>query len=1180
MHDAFQVSPEPVVSGLQDRVESLLLYAGRLFIGCQNGSLHIYTLELASESTNGKPSAHKERVIQSFSKKSIEQLGVIKETNTLVSLSNGSVYLHDIHTFEQQMVLGSNSLTKAQANLFALDTSIQSSGDALSSTSAAAKGKAKAEATPAPTPSRRKGGKNARDAIQEDNKVGPVVVTTLAVACRRRLCLFHWRDGQWQEPKELSLPHQVRSIAFPLPHSLFLGYSTSEYGTALLPYIREMDTKEGPRLSESFASPSPSQSGLASSSGSSASHTLGAIPGLGTLGGLAAKTGGYMGIGGKVDKNIVAKVKSNEVLVLKDNTGMLLDDNGALSRKETLEYALPPEETVVSWPYILSILPAPVVLGQLSKQQALDPLTALPSVHVHSALTLAPVQAIRVPPLVAPPQRPVSILDVPPTPTPQSARLLTAASGNKPLMALVTNAAVESSSSSNAALQENKIYLLTSKSWTEQIDQLIAVGEYSEALALLRSLDNAEFAIPGAVDLAKRLRMLVGLSLFLDKKKYDAAVDIFIEENVNPAKVVALFPIEISGKLHCEREEIEEIWGGRTREHRKAQALSSEASRKPLERRSTAAITMSGSTSDQGDATAENLSNSPSQQSSWRFSPMKRRETSKDDDAVSVRSLASKRSQLGIGGGSKLKDSASVRQGTAASVDEEGKEDLSFDRSVDVLMRYLPDRRQQFLHALASLPPHSRPTPSSPIQDGSGGNTPADLFALPDAPLSSYSVGNLQRVARVVETALFKCYLHAKPGLLGPLCRIENWCEVEEVEELLLEAKKYRELLDLYNGKQMHEKALKLLRRMADDVPASESVEDKVEPIVTYVQKLGPDHLDLIFSASEWVFSLSASAGLEIFIADREEVERLPRHAVSNHLSKVAPREQYAKYLEHIIHHLNENGPEFHERLIEIYMDRIKQSPSNKDATKVEEDKEEAPIAKEENYQKLLRFLETSKQYRPDRLLARIGDDERMEEVKATLLGKLGQHDGALQIYVHKLKDHARAEEYCKRVYEEESSIAKKSNIFVTLLNVYLRPRHEEGKADPKPQLEPALHLLAKYGARMDANYVLEILPPLLTVQELQIFLSKSIRKSISWSNNHKVVKRIRTARMDQVNLSLVELENRRVKITDGRLCPQCHKRLGNSVIAIHSPLGEVTHYQCREKWIESKRYKHQVKVQ
>jgi hypothetical protein len=170
--------------------------------------------------------ATKERVIQTFSKKSIEQLGVIKETNSLVSLSSlsavhfyplqlradalfcttdGTVSLHDIHTFELQTILGSNSLTKAQANLFALDTSIQASDRQLGSTTTAAtspiKGKGKGKEEP-PTVQRRRAGKSAKQAEPEDTtKIGPVVVTTLAVACRRRLCLFHWRDGQWQEPK-------------------------------------------------------------------------------------------------------------------------------------------------------------------------------------------------------------------------------------------------------------------------------------------------------------------------------------------------------------------------------------------------------------------------------------------------------------------------------------------------------------------------------------------------------------------------------------------------------------------------------------------------------------------------------------------------------------------------------------------------------------------------------------------------------------------------------------------------------------------------------------------------------------------------------------------------------------------------------------------------------------------
>ena len=58
-----------------------------------------------------------------------------------------------------------------------------------------------------------------------------------------------------------------------------------------------------------------------------------------------------------------------------------------------------------------------------------------------------------------------------------------------------------------------------------------------------------------------------------------------------------------------------------------------------------------------------------------------------------------------------------------------------------------------------------------------------DLFALPNAPLSALTPEQLLRFAQIVNTALYKSYLAVKPGLLGPLCRLPNWCEVTEVEE-------------------------------------------------------------------------------------------------------------------------------------------------------------------------------------------------------------------------------------------------------------------------------------------------------------------------------------------------------------------------------------------------------------
>ena len=149
------------------------------------------------------------------------------------------------------------------------------------------------------------------------------------------------------------------------------------------------------------------------------------------------------------------------------------------------------------------------------------------------------------------------------------------------------------------------------------------------------------------------------------------------------------------------------------------------------------------------------------------------------------------------------------------------------------------------------------------------------------------------------------------------------------------------------------------------------------------------------------------------------------------------------------------------------------------------------------------------------------------------------------------------ASRYCKRLYNPKDTV--KASIFMTLLRVYLQPRKDSSyvpnKATPsKPMFTPALSLLARHGTKMDSSAVLELLPPLLTVQELHVFLQKALRKRVHVQNAGKVEKRIWTARKDEVERILVDLEGRRIKITDSRLCPQCHKRLGTSVIAIHSP--------------------------
>lgn len=108
-------------------------------------------------------------------------------------------------------------------------------------------------------------------------------------------------------------------------------------------------------------------------------------------------------------------------------------------------------------------------------------------------------------------------------------------------------------------------------------------------------------------------------------------------------------------------------------------------------------------------------------------------------------------------------------------------------RSVETLLRYLTDRRPRVARALEAvgITPENQSHEIAFLSDTSV----EDLFALPNAPLSALTPEQLLRFAQIVDTALFKSYLLIRPGLLGSLCRVSNWCEVSEVEEELLARK-------------------------------------------------------------------------------------------------------------------------------------------------------------------------------------------------------------------------------------------------------------------------------------------------------------------------------------------------------------------------------------------------------
>ena len=627
----------------------------------------------------------------------------------------------------------------------------------------------------------------------------------------------------------------------------------------------------------------------------------------------------------------------------------------------------------------------------------------------------------------------------------------------------------------------------------EQIDALVNVGRLDEAISLLNMLEDGMLRDRGAR--MKEVKMLKAHHLF-DQRKFRNAIDLFTEISASPDEVIRLYPPFIAGTSSATYRDvkIEESSTGKPEKHSHSRKGSksddSHQSKAPLEVGSPSKRVSRGSEGDEG-ITLEGKD-------------LKRATEELRGFLVSART--------------KMKKLLSTEDGGLKS---DGLETISSSE----------------IGALLSK--------SSFDED-------SDREELLDT-------------ARLVDTVLFRAYMFVSPSFAGPLFRIDNFCDPDVVNEKLIEAGRYNDLVDFFYGKKLHKQALELLKRFGDVDGEDEAAPQLAGPqrTVAYLQSLPPDMVDLVLEFSEWPLRKNPELGMEVFLADTENAETLPRSTVLQFLERIDKR-LAVKYLEHIIHELNDTTPDFHQRLVDVYIQTLKAGNFNND----EEQMKWAD--------KTLDFLRSSKYYQAYKALAQLDkDDPKLYEARAIVLSSMGQHKQALDIYVFKLQDSDKAEEYCNQVYIMESSqkgpaaypgqgsslarLESEDNptpsIYHTLLSLYLSPPPPH-----KPQWGPALKILARHGARVPASSVLGLIPETLPVQELESYFRGRVRAANTIVNEGRIVAGLRSslAFSEEAKLRLGDAmygghggRNRRVVITEDRVCGVCHKRFGGSAIKV-----------------------------
>lgn len=478
---------------------------------------------------------------------------------------------------------------------------------------------------------------------------------------------------------------------------------------------------------------------------------------------------------------------------------------------------------------------------------------------------------------------------------------------------------------------ERCIWQMVGQEYDAQIEALIEKGRLDEAISLLGMLEDA--LLKDKPSQLRETKMLKAQTLF-DQKRWRESFDLFTEVEAPPERVIRLFPPTISGT-----------------------GLPIRPDDKPHSGRQMGDSATLNDTQESDENNQLSLKQANSDASSAMES------NTLMNDASSVRTFTTIRQDAGVQLGKQSWIHETLLGHTNHRID--GKDLKAATAELRPFLVSARTKLQRYLSPDGTL--------KQPINDKSNdpnqfSHREAQALLLKQTSASDEEERQaLLATAKLVDTTLFRAYMFASPSLVGPLFRIDNFCDLEVVNEKLIETGRYNDLVDFFYGKRLHRQALELLKKFGeqDRTDEKEEIAPQLagpERTVAYLQNLPSEMIDLILQFAEWPLRMNSDLGMEIFIADSENAETLPRQRVLEFLQGI-DETLAVRYLEHIIRELNDTTPGFHQRLVEIYIEGLK---SRGFATQEEKDKWRMDS---------LAFLKSSRNYHAYKALRQLPSD-------------------------------------------------------------------------------------------------------------------------------------------------------------------------------------------------------------
>lgn len=435
---------------------------------------------------------------------------------------------------------------------------------------------------------------------------------------------------------------------------------------------------------------------------------------------------------------------------------------------------------------------------------------------------------------------------------------------------------------------ERCIWKMGSIDYDTQVQELVQGGHFDEAISILNMLEDA--LLKDKTETLREVKMQKAEMLF-KKKKYRKSLDLFNEDDVHapPERVLKLYPPHISGELSAWATQDDDQSDGKEASPKKA----------------------NGTRPSSPDA-ADHPS-SPTNVGGFAKLFMGGGHKRNQSDAASITSSKKE--------GAETEDNESIKEPRKS---EEGPlEGKDLMDAVKELGSYLVGTRTRLQRI---IDPVTGKLKRESIDSANGEDDIEKFLRITPTESEKEREQEILKMCKLVDTTLFRAYMFSSPTLAGSLFRLPNFCDPEVVNEKLLEHSRYTQLVDFFYGKKLHKEALDLLQRFGAATkpdPAAPTLHGP-DRTIQYLQNLPPSESELILKYSGWTLKANPDYAMEIFIGDTENAETLPRDRVLAFLRELDPKLEL-QYLVHIIDELDDATPDFHNRLVELYVKNLKE---------------------------------------------------------------------------------------------------------------------------------------------------------------------------------------------------------------------------------------------------------------